>query len=131
MKRIIQIIIALLIPGLIVAAGISQVFAVDVTQGVCNNPNKTSTPGVCGASPSTNPITGSGSILGLVITILAVIVGIVSVISLVISGTRMIAANGDTNSIASARKGVLYAIIGIVIAVLSRIIVSVAINHVG
>ncbi len=58
-----------------------------------------------------------------VITILTTIVGVAAVIIIIINGLRFITANGDSNSITAARNGIIYALIGLVIAVMAQIIV--------
>lgn len=58
-----------------------------------------------------------------VIRILSIIIGIVSVIMLIFAGFRFITANGDAQAVSSARNMVLYAVVGIIIAVLAQFIV--------
>lgn len=63
-----------------------------------------------------------------VVNILSIIIGVVSVIMLIIAGFRFITANGDANAISSARNTIIYAIVGLVIAVLAQAIVHYVLN---
>lgn len=62
-------------------------------------------------------------VIATVINILSVIVGIVAVIMLIISGFRFITSSGDSNTVASARNGVIYAIVGLVLVAFAQVIV--------
>lgn len=78
------------------------------------------------AAPSDCGDTASGTLTGIIksiINIISVIVGVAAVIMLIINGLRFITAGGDANSISSARSGVIYALIGLVIVAMAQIIV--------
>ncbi len=64
-----------------------------------------------------------GTTVKAAISILSIIVGIIAVILIIVNGLRFITANGDSNSINSARNGVIYAVIGLIIAAFAQIIV--------
>lgn len=69
---------------------------------------------------------GDAEVSGLaqtIINILSLIAGIAAVIVIIISGLRMIIANGESDTIKTARNGILYAIIGLVIIAFAQIIV--------
>lgn len=59
-----------------------------------------------------------------IINLLTIIIGIVSVIMIIISGFRFITSNGDSNSIASARNTLIYAIVGLIIVAFAQLIVK-------
>lgn len=63
-----------------------------------------------------------------IVNILTVIIGIVAVIMIVINGFKFITSGGDTNKVSSAKNGILYAIIGLIIVALAQFIVQFAIN---
>jgi hypothetical protein len=69
---------------------------------------------------SQNPIIHG---IEITISILALLIGIAAVIIIIISGMRFILANGDANSIKTARSGIIYALICIVIAAVAQTIV--------
>lgn len=59
------------------------------------------------------------------------IVGVISVIMLVWGGLRYILSGGDSKKITDAKNTILYAIIGLVIAVLAYAIVNFVLNTIG
>ena len=59
------------------------------------------------------------------------IVGIISVIMLVWGGLRYIISGGDSKKVNDAKNTVLYAIIGLIIAILSYVIINFVLNAVG
>jgi hypothetical protein len=71
-----------------------------------------------------NPIIGGpNSILAKVVNILSLVSGVVAVIVILIGGVKMITSSGDSNSVASARQTVMYAVVSIIIVVFAQIIV--------
>ncbi len=124
MRKIIvtlSIIAALLFP---VGALVGQAGAVDIFQN-CNNPDSTSTPTVC-TDVTTQQKSGTNPIIGLIksiIEVLSIVVGVASVIGILISSIKMITAGGDSNAVASARSGVIFSLIGIMIVILAQTIV--------
>jgi small-conductance mechanosensitive channel len=59
-----------------------------------------------------------------VINVLLFIVGAVSVIMIVIGGFKYVISNGDSTAVASAKNTILYAVIGLVVALLAFAIVN-------
>ena len=59
------------------------------------------------------------------------LVGIVSVIMLIWGGVRYILSGGDNKKVTDAKNTILYAIIGLVIAILSFAIVNFVLNTIG
>lgn len=77
--------------------------------------------------------TGSGSITDLVASVIGIvswIVGIAAVVMIMVGGFKYITSQGDSNSINSAKNTVLYAIIGLVVALFAQLIVRFVINKV-
>lgn len=68
------------------------------------------------------------SIISTVINVFSIIVGIVAVIMLIVSGFKFITSGGESNSVASAKKGIIYAIIGLVVVALAQFIVHFVLN---
>lgn len=79
---------------------------------------------ICETNPTKNPIYGPDGIITKVTQVLTVFVGVVAVFVLVLAGISMMTSGGEPNKIATARRMVLYACIGIVVAVLGQAIVS-------
>jgi len=88
---------------------------------------------VCGVNTTpqnlqSNRIYGKNGILTKVTYIVSIAVGVASVIVIIIGGIKYITSGGDANAITSAKNTVLYAIIGIVIAVSAQAIIAVVLN---
>lgn len=64
------------------------------------------------------------SLIKSVLNILSAVVGIVAVIMVIVGGLKYVVSSGDSNSASSAKNTILYALIGIVIAVVAQIIVQ-------
>ncbi len=47
---------------------------------------------------------------------------------IIINGLRFITSGGDSNAVSSAKKGILYAIVGLVIVALAQFIVRFVLN---
>lgn len=76
------------------------------------------------ASCDTQASTKVDNLLANVLNILSFIAGVLAVIFIMIAGIRFITSNGDSNTIAQARTSIIYAVIGLVVAALSQIIVQ-------
>ena len=71
----------------------------------------------------TADIFGNGGIFQTVVDFLLFLVGAISVIMLIVGGIRYILSAGDQQKVTDAKNTILYAIIGIIIAVLAWAIV--------
>lgn len=63
------------------------------------------------------------SLVKTVINIISWIVGIVSIIMVVFGGFRYVTSGGDSTATSSARNTILYALVGLVIAVMAQVLV--------
>lgn len=77
---------------------------------------------VCKADGS-DPLTGPNGTLSKVATALAIVAGIVSVIFVIVGGIKYIFSGGDSSATSSAKNTILYALVGLVVAVLAREII--------
>lgn len=59
-----------------------------------------------------------------VISTLLVVLGMIAVIMIIVGGIRYATANGDQSAIKSAKNTILYAVVGVVIAILAYAIVN-------
>jgi len=71
----------------------------------------------------TRDANGVNSVLEVALTFLSGVAGFIAIIMLILSGLRFITSNGDPNTISSAKRSILYAVIGIVIVVLAQVII--------
>lgn len=120
------------------ALAVAPAHAVDIlnpsgsANGPCNNSNATSRPAVCSDNRSgsnTNPIYGKNGVLTSVINILSIVIGIVSVVIIVVEGIRMIVGAGDAGAVSAARRGIVYAVVGLVVAAVSQAIVGLILSR--
>ena len=68
-----------------------------------------------------------GNILSIVFSVAASI----ALLMVIINGFRYVIARGDPNSVAQARKGILYSVIGLVVTLAALSIVTFAVNGVA
>lgn len=71
-----------------------------------------------------NPIFGKNGVLTVAIRYTSFAVGVIAVIVIIISGLRMTLASGDSSSIANARRGIIFALVALVVAALAQSIVA-------
>ena len=69
-------------------------------------------------------ISGDDGLVTKIINILLWAIGIVSVIMLIIGGFRYATSNGDSNQVTAAKNTIMYAVIGLVIAMFAYAIVN-------
>ncbi len=117
---------SLLFPVLVVTSTAS---AVDVFQPCSGSAKSTVVCGDVGAQTKakTNPVI---VVLKELLNMLSLIAGIAATVVLVVSGFRLITSNGDANGVKSARDGVLYVVIGIVVVIIAQSIIAFVINKI-
>src|SRR5258708_5895994 len=71
---------------------------------------------------------GTGGVFQVVANTLIFMVGAIAVIFLIIGGLRYVISNGDSKAVEGAKNTILYAIVGIVVAVISFALVQFVIN---
>lgn len=76
-------------------------------------------------------IDGSSGLIKQVINILLYIIGVVAVIMLIIGGIRYTVSNGDSNQVSSAKNTILYAVVGLVVAIFAYAIVNFVVTRIG
>lgn len=92
--------------------------------------------GVQGALKSTKGtnvpenIEGENGLITKIINVLLFVIGIISVIMIIIGGIRYATSNGDANSVTAAKNTILYAIVGLVVAIFAYAIVSFVNNQI-
>jgi len=72
----------------------------------------------------TEDLTGSGGAFTQITNVLLFIIGAISVIMLIVGGIRYTVSGGDSGQITAAKNTILYAIVGIVVAILAYAIVN-------
>ena len=69
-----------------------------------------------------------GTLVGSIIGILSWIVGIAAVIVIILSALKYITSGGDSNKTGEAKKTLIYAIIGLLVAALAQFIIYFTVN---
>ena len=64
------------------------------------------------------------SVISLALNVLTVIVGGLAVAFIVVGGIKYVTSGGDEKKVASAKNTLLYAIIGLVVAIVARVIIG-------
>ena len=83
--------------------------------------------GIKGAGGDSNQITIGSAIS--IIDIMVFALGAISVIMIVIGGIRYTTSNGDSNGIQGAKNTILYAIVGLVVAILAYAMVNFVVDN--
>lgn len=113
------------------------VSAVEVIDKICNTPTATGqAPEVCvddstNNSDAENPVLGANGVVARGVRLFIIIFGITALFVMMINAVRMITSQGDSNSVNSARNGLIYAAIALTIAVTSQFIISLIISKFG
>lgn len=122
MKRLITA-LTLLFMGTTMVLSAQSVAAVDVLQPSCEGVTDST---LCDDNkPQTlrdNGIFGQDGILRKATSLVLILVGIASVIMIIIGGFKYVISNGDSNAINSAKNTILYAVIGLIVALLAQAI---------
>lgn len=82
-------------------------------------------------SNGTNPIIGPDGILTSVVSIISMMVGVAAVIVIVVSGMLFTLSSGDPARANKARNSIIYALVGLVIAIFARTIVVYTLTRFG
>ena len=59
----------------------------------------------------------------IIIDVISTIAGAAALIGLIVSGLRIVLANGDSNAVSTARSGIIYSLVGIGVIVFAQLIV--------
>lgn len=79
----------------------------------------------------TGNVTSADDLITTVINIFLYIIGAVSVIMIIYGGFKYVTSGGDSSGVTSAKNTILYAVIGLVVAVFAYIIVHFVLDKLG
>lgn len=125
MKRAFTTLILLLGLAVPVASVPATAGAVDVFRACSGGGSDTA---VCKGTD--DKILGSNGILTNVINLLLTVIGIIAVIMIIVGGIRYTTSNGDASQTKSAQNTILYAVVGLVIAIMAYAIVRFVVNRI-
>lgn len=72
------------------------------------------------ANSNSNPVI---SIIKTAILIISILIGIASVITIMVSGFRLVMSEGKAENISSARSAIIFAVVGLIIAASAQLVV--------
>lgn len=130
MKRLL---LALVVLFGLVAVPLTASAQTDVLSPVCKTTDQFNQPGVCkdnSTNPAQDPLFGPSGLLTKGAQVLTIILGIVSVFVIVIAGLRIVASNGDSNTLATMQKAIIAAAAGLLVAGASQAIVTLILSKV-
>lgn len=67
---------------------------------------------------------GQGGIFRTITNVLLFLIGAISVIMLIVGGIRYVVSGGDSSAVQNAKNTILYAIVGVVVAILAYAVVN-------
>ena len=82
-----------------------------------------STTCVTKSSSSADPISGDDGILNKIADLVAFVAGAIAVVIILVGSIRMVTSNGDANSVATSRRIIIGALVGLLIIVFARLII--------
>jgi len=124
MKKITQVLLSIAI-----FAGVASVFIPPVTAGAINVFNPSAANSACKGANMSNSVCQAGnkdklsSFVRTIVDILLYILGAVAVIMVIIGGFMYVTSGGDTTAVTKAKNTILYAVVGLVVAILAYAIV--------
>jgi hypothetical protein len=74
---------------------------------------------------------GDGSVVAIVINTILYIIGIISVVMLIIGGIKYATSSGDEKKVTSAKNTIIYAILGLAVAILAWTLVNFVFVSIG
>lgn len=120
MKRLIKIFILSLIA---LPALATPVAAVNPVEQVCSGGGSGSA--ACeAADPNEGALLGAEGVVTRAVQFIVYIAGALSVVLVVLGGIKYATSNGDSGNIQSAKNTVIYALVGLIVAVFAQAIVS-------
>ena len=123
--------LALIFSSLLVTLSFTQTASAQLSQGskeaACKGANLSNTDGSCGTGNARK----IEDTIKFIINLLSFVVGVAAVVVMILSGLKFITAGGDANSISQAKNGIIYAIVGLIVAALAQVIVRYVLAKIG
>ncbi|MCX6728155.1 MAG: pilin [Candidatus Saccharibacteria bacterium] len=126
-KKTIQVVVAALlaIPLMAVSLGVFVPTDVFAQSSSCNNSLTISNGANCAqGNQQPSNLFGLGGVFQTIVNISLYVIGAISVLMLIYGGIRYTTSGGDAKNVTAAKNTILYAIVGIVVAILAYAIVN-------
>ena len=122
--------IQLIIVALAVSLGISgMVLAPTATYAACTSAADCVQDGADKAGGKSSNTADPKEIIQTIVRILLFLIGAVSVIMIIIGGFRYVISQGDSGAVTSAKNTILYAVIGLIVAIFAWAIVDFVVDN--
>jgi hypothetical protein len=123
-KRIIAA--ALAVPALVLGIGVLATVPAYAAfdQGLADGANSAQGKDQQGDAASLFGQGGQGGIFRTITNVLLFLIGAISVIMLIVGGIRYVVSGGDSTAVQNAKNTILYAIVGVVVAILAYAVVN-------
>lgn len=130
MKKLYLLIFGFLAIGSFAFSGGAMAAQEDVFQEVCTKAPQST---VCKSkgNGTDNPLFGPNGVLTSAIGIISIIVGIVAVIMIILGGFKLVTSGSNPQDVAKARETIIYAIVGVIIALLAQVIVQFVLKEIS
>lgn len=118
---------ALLIPTLVLGIGLFipvPAAHASFNQGLADGANAAQGKDQQGDASTLFGNAGQGGIFRTITNVLLFLIGAISVIMLIIGGIRYVVSGGDSTAVQNAKNTILYAIVGVVVAILAYAVVN-------
>lgn len=115
--------------ALVAMVGMSGIVAVP-SLAACTDPTSCMKDGLNAAGGSTAKNKSVGSLIKSIVNALLYVLGAIAVLMIVIGGIKYTTSQGDTNAVSSAKNTIMYAVIGLIVAILAYAIVNFVITYV-
>lgn len=112
---------------LLVAVTPQKAAAVDFFGGLCQGAGNGTA--ACSGNGQDN-ISGTNGVILKAAGLVSIIAGIAAVIAIMIAGIMFMTAAGDSSKISTAKKTIVYAVVGLVVIVLARTIIIFVIGNI-
>lgn len=92
----------------------------------------TSSSAICknNQATTTNPIVGPNGIITRAIQLISFAIGVGAVLVIIIAGLRLVISGGDPKNVSESKNAILYAVVGLVVALLAQTIVFFTISKI-
>lgn len=128
MRRL-ALLLPLLIAGIMFAAPVSQVGAVDLFGGQCQAGQAGANSAACSGNGD-DTISGTDGIILRAAALLSIVASIAAILVIMIAGIIFITAGGDSGKVSNARNMIIYSIVGLIVIFLARTIVAFVVTNV-
>ncbi len=72
---------------------------------------------------------GVESTFGVIVNIMSVVLGAVAVIMVIVAGFKYVTSGGDAGKVSSAKSTLIYALVGIAVAVLAQLLIHIVVGQ--